>query len=144
MRRALATAKYDTPAYQSAVNEFYGLYLFRHPVQADLDSSFASFNQAIYVYTQGPSEFTITGTLKLYDATAFLPQIRVPTLLTVGEFDEVGPELVRSYAGRIPGARYELLAGAAHLTSWDAREANLRVVREFLRSADSVSVGPSR
>lgn len=144
VRRALATAKYDTPAYQSAVNEFYGLYLFRHPVQADLDSSFASFNQAIYVYMQGPSEFTITGTLKQYDATGFLPQIRVPTLLTVGEFDEVGPDLVRRHAGQIPGARYQLLAGAAHLTSWDAREANLRVVREFLRSADSVSVGPSR
>ena len=68
----------------------------------------------------------------------------LPTLVTVGEFDEVGPELVRGHASRIPGARYELLAGAAHLTPWDAREANLRVVREFLRSADSVSVDPSR
>ncbi len=144
VRRAMATGTYDTPPYQSAINEFYGLYLFRHPVQADLDSSLASLNQAIYVYMQGPSEFTITGTLKRYDATAFLPQIRVPTLVTVGEFDEVGPELVRGHAGRIPGARYELFPGAAHLTPWDAREANLRVVREFLRWADSVSVSPGR
>ena len=144
VRRALATGRYDTPAYQGAINEFYGLYLFRHPVQADLDSSFASFNQAIYVYMQGPSEFTITGTLKHYDATGFLPKVQVPTLVTVGEFDEVGPELVRGHSGRIPGARYVVFAGAAHLTPWDAREENLRVVREFLRSADSVRVGPSR
>lgn len=143
VRRALATDRYDTPAYQGAINEFYGLYLFRHPVQADLDSSLASFNQAIYMYMQGPSEFTITGTLKRYDATAFLSKIHVPTLVTVGEFDEVGPELVRRHSGQIPGARYELFAGAAHLTPWDAREANLRVVREFLLSADSLSVGPS-
>ena len=141
VRRAQATGRYDTPAYQSAINEFYGLYLFRHPVQADLDSSFASFNQAIYVYMQGPSEFTISGTLKDYDATGFLPKIHVPTLVTVGEFDEVGPELVRRHTALIPGARYELLAGSAHITSWDAREANLRVVREFLRSADSVKIG---
>jgi len=142
--RALATGQYDTPAYQGAINEFYGMYLFRHPVQADLDSSFASFNQAIYVYMQGPSEFTITGTLKQYDATGYLPQIEVPTLVTVGEFDEVGSELVRRHSGQIPGARYVLLAGAAHLTSWDAREADLQVVREFLRSADSVSVSARR
>jgi proline iminopeptidase len=144
VRRAVATGQYDSPAYQSAINEFYGLYLFRHPVQADLDSSFASFNQAIYVYMQGPSEFTITGTLKRYDATGFLPKIQVLTLLTVGEFDEVGPELVRRHASQIPGARYEVFAGAAHITPWDAREANLRAVREFLHSADSVSLGASQ
>jgi proline iminopeptidase len=144
VRQALASGRYDTPAYQSAVNEFYGLYLFRHPVQADLDSSFASFNQAIYVYMQGPSEFTITGTLKRYDATGFLPKIQVLTLLTVGEFDEVGPELVRKHASQIPGARYVVFAGSAHITPWDAHEANLRVVREFLRSADSVSLGTSQ
>lgn len=137
VRRAVASGQYDHPRYQNAINEFNALYLFRRPVQADLDSSFASFNQGIYVYMQGPSEFTITGTLKQYDATAFLPQIRVPTLVTVGEFDEVGPELVREHASRIPGARFEVLEGAAHITSWDARDENVRVVREFLRSADS-------
>jgi len=137
VRRAVAAGKFDAPDYQSAINEFFGLYVFRHPVPADLDSSLASFNQAIYTYMQGPSEFTITGTLKQYDATPLLPGIGVPTLITVGEFDEVGPELVREHASRVPGARYELLAGAAHITTWDARDASVRVVRQFLRSADS-------
>ncbi len=141
VRHALATGRYDTPSYQGAINEYNSLYLFRHPVQPDLDSTFASFNQAIYVYMQGPSEFTITGTLKHYDAKDLLSRIRVPTLVTVGEFDEVGPELVREHASRIPGARYELFAGAAHLTSWDARDANVRVVRDFLRVADSLAKG---
>ncbi len=137
IRAGEAAGRYDTPAYQNAINEFYGLYVFRHPVPADLDSSFASFNQKIYVYMQGPSEFTITGTLKQYDATALLPQIQVPALVTVGEFDEVGPELVRAHSARIPGVRFSLLAGSAHLTPWDAREANVQVVREFLDAVDS-------
>lgn len=139
IRAAESSKKYDAPAFQSALNEFYGLYLFRHPVEADLDSSFAAFNQDIYVYMQGPSEFTITGTLKTYDVTGFLPQVRVPTLVTVGEFDEVGPELVRRHANLIPGARYEVLSGSAHITPWDAREANIRVVRQFLRAVDSLA-----
>ncbi len=144
VRRALATGRYDAPGFQNAINEFYGLYLFRHPVQADLDSSLASFNQSIYVYMWGPSEFTATGTLKPYDATAFLPSVGVPTLVTVGEFDEVGPELAREHAGRIPGARFELFADAAHITPWDARDANVAAVRGFLRSADSTRARGSR
>jgi proline iminopeptidase len=63
IRTAETASRYDSPAYQNAINEFYALYVFRHPVQADLDSTFASFNQGIYSYMQGPSEFTITGTL---------------------------------------------------------------------------------
>lgn len=136
---AEAAGKFDTPAYQAAVNAFYGLYVFRKPVQADLDSSFATFNEGIYNYMQGPSEFTITGTFKDYNVTSFLPQVAVPTLYTVGEFDEVGPAMIRGFADRTPGAKFAQLAGAAHITTWDARDEMVKVVREFLRAADSAS-----
>jgi proline iminopeptidase len=136
VKNALATGRFDAPAYQNAVGEFWGRYVFRHPVQADLDSSLASFNQHLYEYMQGPSEFTITGTLAGYDAKPFLKEINVPTLVTVGEFDEVGPELARSHAALIPGARFTIFPGAAHLTTWDVPESTVAVVREFLRSAD--------
>jgi proline iminopeptidase len=142
IRTAETAGRYDSPAYENAINEFYALYVFRHPVPADLDSTFASFNQGTYNYMQGPSEFTITGTLKQYDATPFLPRITVPALVTVGEFDEVGPELVREHATRIPGARFEVLAGSAHITSWDARDANVSAVRAFLRAVDSTRTTP--
>jgi proline iminopeptidase len=136
VKKAEAARKYDTPGYQAAINEFYGRYLFRRPLQVDLDSSFASFNQDIYNYMQGPSEFTITGTLRNYNASEFLPLIKAPTLFTVGEFDEAGPALVKEFAERVPGARYVQFPGSAHITSWDAREENVRAVRDFLRVAD--------
>ncbi|HEX8696085.1 MAG TPA: proline iminopeptidase-family hydrolase [Longimicrobium sp.] len=132
-----AEGKFDAPDYQSAMNEFYGKYVFRRPVQADLDSSFASFNQGIYNYMQGPSEFTITGTLKTYNAVPQLATARVPVLFTVGEFDEADPETVRRQAALTPGARVEVIPGAAHITTWDNPEAMLRAVRGFLRAADS-------
>jgi len=142
-QRAIAAAEasgdYASPGYQAAMNLFYGQYVWRHPVQADLDSTMAQVNQALYVYMQGPSEFTITGTLKPWSALAWLPTIAVPTLFTAGEFDEVGPEIVRKDAALVPGARFEVLAGAAHITPWDAREANVQVVREFLRGVDSTA-----
>jgi proline iminopeptidase len=139
IKRADAAQKYGTPDYQNAVGEFYAKYLWRHPPQADLDSTMATVNEAIYNYMQGPSEFVISGTLKDYDATGFLPQIKVPTLFTVGEFDEVGPELIKGFAAKVPHARYVEFPGSAHLTPWDARDENVKAVRGFLRAADSTA-----
>lgn len=144
VKKAEASGKYDDAAYQKAIEQFYALYLYRHPVKEDLDSTFATFNEGIYRYMQGPSEFTITGTLKNYDSTPFLSQIKVPTLFTVGEFDEVGPELVKGFATKTPNAQFIQFAGSAHLTCWDARDENVKVVREFLRSADSLAVGATQ
>jgi proline iminopeptidase len=142
MQRAIHAAeqsgKFDAPGYQAAINEFYSRYVWRRPVQADLDSTFATVNTDIYDYMQGPSEFTITGTLKRYDVTSFLPSIKVPVLYTVGEFDEADPPTVRHFAALTPGAEVAVLPGAAHITMWDAPEENVRVVREFLRKVDSM------
>jgi proline iminopeptidase len=132
--------KFEDPAYQAALAQFYGLYVWRHPVEADLDSTMKTANQAIYNYMQGPSEFTITGTLRKYDVTGSLKDVKVPVLYTVGEFDEANPATIKRFADMTPGAKYMVLKGAAHMTPWDAPEENVRVVREFLRGVDSVGV----
>jgi proline iminopeptidase len=137
IRTREADGRFDAPDYQAALGDFYARYVWRHPVQADLDSLLATVNEGIYNYMQGPSEFTITGTLKSYDATSRLGSIKVPTLYTVGEFDEADPPTIRHFAELTPSAEVVVLAGAAHLTPWDAREENVRVVRAFLRRSDS-------
>jgi proline iminopeptidase len=134
-----AEGKFDAPDYQAAVEAFYNLYVWRHPVPAELDSTLQTVNPGIYNYMQGPSEFTITGTLKHYDATPLLPKVQVPTLYTVGEFDEANPITVRHFADLTPGAQVSVLPGAAHITTWDAPQEMLRVVRDFLRHADSLT-----
>jgi len=138
VKNAESEGNYGDSLYQAAINQFYSLYVFRNPVMEDLDSMFATVNEGIYMYMQGPSEFTITGTLKHYDATPFLPKVNVPTLFTVGEFDEAGPEIIKSYADKVADSRYTVLPGAAHITSWDARDENVKIVREFLNSVDSL------
>lgn len=139
-QRAIAAWKQggspDAPAFKSATDEFYARYVWRHPVQADLDSTNARFGSEQYIYMQGAYEYVVTGTLKDYNATADLPKIKVPVLSTTGEFDEVGPRTVEAHARLIPGARFILYKGSGHVTSWDARDANVKDVREFLRSAD--------
>jgi proline iminopeptidase len=145
-QRAIRTrerqGRFDAPDYQAALGEFYGRYVWRHPVQADLDSLMTTVNEAIYNYMQGPSEFTVTGTLKRYDGTPLLKDITVPTLYTVGEFDEADPPTIKRFARMTPGAQVVVFPGAAHLTPWDARDESIRAVRAFLRGADSSSGKP--
>jgi proline iminopeptidase len=136
-----ASGEFDAPDYQAALMAFYGMYVWRQPVEADLDSTFATVNETIYGFMQGPSEFTITGTLKEYDATPFLPEVGVPVLYTVGEFDEANPEIVRRFVEVTPGARMVVIPGAAHITSWDNPQANLEAVRAFLTDADRGPTG---
>ncbi len=137
VQQAEATGNFNDSLYQAAMNQFTSSFVVHKPVMADMDSTISTYNWDIYMYMQGSSEFNITGTLKDYDATPFLPQIKVPTLFTVGETDEAGPDLVKSFADLVPGSKYAVIPGAAHITMWDAPEETIRIHREFLNEADS-------
>jgi proline-specific peptidase len=134
-----ADGNFAAPDYQSAVNEYYAKYLVRHPVKADMDSTFATMNDSVYEYMQGPSEFTITGTLKDYDGTKYLKDVHVPLLYTVGEFDEADPPTVKRFAALTPGAQVAVIPNSAHITMWDNGPAMISAVRDFLRRADSAT-----
>ena len=117
--------------------EFYKRYLARRqPWSAEIEKAFAELNPDVYVYMQGPSEFTITGTIKDYDVTGRLKDLTVPTLFTAGEYDEVRPESVRFYQSLLPGSRLAVIENAAHLTMQDEPERYLQVLREFLHEAE--------
>jgi len=101
---------FDSPEYQAAMMEFYKRYLAsRQPWSAEIEKAFAELNPDVYDYMQGPSEFTITGTIKDYDVTGRLKDITVPTLFTAGEYDEVRPESVRFYQSLVPGSRLTVI-----------------------------------
>jgi proline iminopeptidase len=142
-QRAIAKGEHDknfeSPAYQNAINEFYGKYVWLRPDSVNLDSTFKTANMTIYNYMQGPSEFTITGTLKRYDAKPFLKDIKVPVLFTVGEFDEANPVTVKKHAAMTPGARYYMIPNAAHLSEWDNPTAMNQAIGTFLKDVDAKS-----
>ena len=128
---------FDSPEYQAAMMDFYKRYLARRqPWSAEIEKAFAELNPDVYVYMQGPSEFTITGTIKDYDITGRLKDIIVPTLFTAGEYDEVRPEAVRFYQSLVPGSRLAVIENAAHLTMQDEPERYLQVLREFLHEVE--------
>jgi len=128
---------FDSPEYQAAVDYYYKLYLARkQPWSADIDSAFAQTGMNVYMHMDGPSEFTLSGNLKDYDATGKLVSIKVRTLFIGGEYDEARPESVRYFASLVPGAQVAILPDAGHLSMQDNPEANNKAVRDFLHSIE--------
>jgi proline iminopeptidase len=102
-----------------------------------MDTLSRLLNPEIANYMLGTSPFEASGTLRQYDATPFLSQIRVPVLFLVGEFDVAGPEIVKHHASLTPGARLVVIPNAGHHTQWDNAPATLAAVRSFLRDVDT-------
>ena len=83
-----AAREYDSKEYQAANAEFVTKYVVRQLGGPDFDSTMATIGMPVYTYMWGPSEYTVTGTLKTYDGTAFLRKVKTPTLFTVGSSEQ--------------------------------------------------------
>ena len=63
-----------------------------------------------------------------------LAEVRVPTLVIVGDLDLPDKlALTEQLATSIPGARQEIIAGAAHMVTMEQPEEFNRIVLDFLR-----------
>jgi proline iminopeptidase len=139
IRESEKQKNYTSESYQNAVEVYYKAYLRRsEQSKSQKDSSDLFFGEKVYNFMWGPSEFTAMGNLLHYDRIKDLPKIKVPTLLTAGEFDEARPNSVKYYTSLIPGAQFQLIPHAAHVTMDDNVKENNKVLREFLRQMDSL------
>jgi proline-specific peptidase len=104
------------PEYQSAILGFYREHVCRmSPWPAGLERSFAEAGYDVYTTMNGPSEFTVTGTLKTWDIMDRLPEIEVPTLLVGGRHDECRPGHLEEMHRRIAGSELAVIEDASHL-----------------------------
>lgn len=67
------------------------------------------------------------------DYSAAAPAIAVPTLVVVGDQDgSTPPDLVRGLAEAIPGARFEIIAGAGHIPCVEQPAALSALIADFM------------
>ena len=67
------------------------------------------------------------------DRSGELSAIKVPTLVIVGESDAITPQgVAESMAGKVPGARLEVIRGAGHMSPMEQPEQVNRTLRAFL------------
>jgi L-proline amide hydrolase len=128
----------DSGEYEEAVMVFYQRHLCRIPFPDCLQRTFAQLAEdpTVYHTMNGPSEFHVVGTLKGWDVTPRLGDVRVPALVVSGEHDEATPAVVRPLVEALPDVRWELVEGASHSTHLEQPERFLELVETFVSAND--------
>ncbi len=121
--------------YQEAMLVFYRRHVCRLDPWPDcVTRTFARLEQhpEVYKTMNGPSEFFVTGTLKDWDITHRLPEIRVPALVISGEFDEATPAINRTVHEGIAGSESVILDGGSHMAFVEKPGEYVEIVDGFL------------
>jgi proline iminopeptidase len=140
LARYEAAGKTDDPAYLEAMDVLYRRHLCRlDPWPEALSRALDHMGLPVYTTMWGPNEFTCTGNLMGWDRTDRLGEIRVPTLITCGRYDEVVPACSETMRRGIPGADLVIFEESAHMPHFEEPERYFAVLRGFLRRVEAES-----
>jgi proline-specific peptidase len=140
-RRAIAeheaAGTTDHPDYTAAEEEFWR----RHICLIDPQPDFVrrgreKRGRQVYASLWGVSEWNPNGRLHDWDVRDRLGEIRVPTLVTSGRYDECTPRLAQDAQRGIPGAEWVLFEESSHMPFAEEPERFRSVLTDFLERAE--------
>lgn len=139
MREVIRTCEvsgdFGSKDYEEAMNFFYRRHLCRMDPWPDaLLRTFENMGVEVYRHMWGPSEFTMTGTLRDCERARGLSEIREPVLLTCGRHDEASPETTAYYQSLAPNARLAVFEDASHSHHLEKESEYLEALRQFFKS----------
>jgi proline iminopeptidase len=129
----------ESAEYEEAKNDFYKRHFCRRePWPPELETSLSpdQFGSSVYEAMWGPNEFTVSGSLRSFDAMEQLTRLELPVLYTTGRFDLATPDAVLSFQQVTPSSRLLIFEQSGHMTMHDEREAYLDALRHFLRDVE--------
>ena len=139
LQRHEAEGTTDDPEYMEAAMVFYLRHVCRLEGWPDeVQQAFASIeaDPTVYHTMNGPSEFHVIGSIKDWQVKDRLGEIRVPTLVASGRYDEATPALQETLMAGIAGAEQVIFEESAHMPFWEERQRFMAVVGNFLARHD--------
>jgi proline-specific peptidase len=127
----------ESEEYQAAYREYSRRHLFRGDIfPAELHMADEKDGKAVYHYMWGASEAYGDGTLKDWDRINRLPEIKLPALITSGQYDELTPWQAGITRDQLPDASLRIFTNGTHLTHVEQPEEYLATVAAFLDKHD--------
>jgi proline-specific peptidase len=128
------------PAYEEAMLVFYRRHVCRlDPWPECFARALAKLaqNPEVYYTMNGPSEFHVIGVIKDWDIVGRLGEIRVPTLVTSGRYDEATPAIAETVHRGIPGSEWHLFEHSSHTAHIEEAERYMQVLDQFLSRVEA-------
>jgi proline-specific peptidase len=146
IRRHEEAGTTSDPEYEQAAEPFYKRHVCRleeWPDYVQRSFQFIAEHGVVYNTMNGPSEFHVIGTLKDWDITDRLGEIRLPTLVITGEHDEATPAINKTVSSAIPGAESVIYPNASHMAHVEDPEGYMRVLDDFLTRVETGAWRPA-
>ena len=140
IEKATGTGDYSDPAYQAAEAE----YMLRHCADPVKEGDPECLGRPVrkgresYIVGWGPNEFTPLGTLKDYDVTEQLKDIKEPALVISGGSDLCTPYVAKYMYDHIPNSRWELFRDCRHSCFVEDTDRYIEVLKECLNMNDDL------
>jgi len=123
-----AVKDYTNENYLGLIHEhYYPEHVMRIPANEwpeDVVNAFAEINFPIYLKMQGPTEFGIVGdaSLKNWDVTERLNEIKVPFLSIGAEYDTMDPVQMEWMSNEVQNGSYLHCPNGSHMAMWDDQQ----------------------
>ncbi len=134
-----AAGTIESDEYKKACDVFYARHVCRViPMPPEVATTFEWLERdpTVYRTMNGPTEFSVIGSLRDWSVEDRLHQVTVPTLIVHGRFDEATTDTVAPFLDRIPDVRFHRFEHSSHMPHWEERDEYMRVVSEFLDRTD--------
>lgn len=137
-----ADEDFGNPRYAELVQQhYYTKHVLRKPLEEwpeFINRTFKHLNPNIYIYMQGYSEFGVTGnaTLKGWDVSDRLSELKVPTLMLGGEYDTMDPKYMEWMSTQVQRGR-SVTTNGSHLSQYDDPETYFSGLIQFIKDVDS-------
>ena len=137
LRESINNECSDSTKMGRAISVFYNTYYTRkQPISEDEITSGQEFGYNVYEYMWGKEDYVVTGTLKGYDRTDRLNEIKIPTIYITGEYDAARPNTVDYYHSLTPNSSFVIIKDSGHSTMHDKPEENIKAIQNFLKKIE--------
>lgn len=129
--------RYTNDYMIAAWGEGYFPYLFQRRPDPGFDpAAVGAMSWDLYREMWGShGEFVVDGNLVSVEYADRLPSLKIPTLITVGDHDQVDPSISRTMHGLIPGSKLLILPESGHATFVDQPRMFNDAVSAFLHES---------
>ncbi|PID82879.1 MAG: alpha/beta hydrolase [Clostridiales bacterium] len=138
IRYAIENNDYKHKGYLEALDYFMELYCDGKYGDNDPECLTRPKNRGSesYIVGWGHNEFSPSGTLKDYNFTDRLCEIKQPTLITSGQMDLSSPYIAKTMYDNLPNAKWELFAYSRHVPYIQENEKYVKVLSNWLVNND--------
>jgi proline iminopeptidase len=138
LHKVIKNSNYNVRDFDKAIEIYSDYFMWNHYRKPKyFQQADKTFNEEMYEYMWGKSEFVVEGTLKNYSCVNRIKLIKAKSLFICGEFDEATPESTKNFSEKAKHGSYVEIKDSAHLFVTTHAKKFYKIFFDFIYSSNN-------